>query len=179
MTVTRGVSSDNGIKFGLNLFSNLVDSKIINTMSIIEFASQTHLMSDFAYKSNVSEKLHGIPGDLEKSKRELLSDILKSNPDIATIFLVLPNGNIYLGEPFSDQEQLPRLNFADREWFEVVSAQDTIYVSSIFQSAAINAPAIALAVPIYSGDTRDYSKDPTLANISPRIFGSYYGFQSN
>ena len=55
-----------------------------------------------------------------------------------------------MGEPYKDKEQLPRINFADREWYKGVVNNNQTYVSSIFLSALINAPAIAIAVPVYS-----------------------------
>jgi len=43
-----------------------------------------------------------------------------------------------MGEPYRDQEQLPRINFADREWYKGVVKNDQTYISSIFLSASIN-----------------------------------------
>ena len=47
-------------------------------------------------------------------------DILQRNKDIASIFFAIPNGDIYMREPYGDQEQLSRINFADREWYRGV-----------------------------------------------------------
>jgi hypothetical protein len=83
-------------------------------------------------------------------KRNLGKDTLQRNKDLASVFFVLPNGDIYMGEPFNDQQRLPRINFADREWYKGVIQSNQTYLSSIFLSASINAPALAIAVPIYS-----------------------------
>lgn len=132
----------------LEQFSKFINGKFDDTISTLELVSQTNLFKNFDSTANISEVLHGVPNDVEKYKRELLSQILKENDDIASIFLILPNGNIYLGEPFADQKQLPRLNFADREWYIGANLRNSSYVSTVFSSAAINAPAIAVAIPI-------------------------------
>jgi hypothetical protein len=132
----------------LEQFYKFVTVKLNQTFSTLKTVSENHLFKNFDYTANVSKVVHGIPNYLEKSKREFLSNVLKENPDIASIFLVLPGGNIYLGEPFSYQEQLPRLNFADREWYKGVNLRDSLYMSTVFSSAAINTPAIAVAIPI-------------------------------
>ncbi len=93
---------------------------------------------------------YGISSSLDLDKRNLGKDILQRNKDLASIFFVLPNGDIYLGEPFSHKEQLPRINFADREWYKGVTKSNQTYISSIFLSASVNALALAIAVPIYS-----------------------------
>lgn len=132
----------------LNIFGDIVQNRINSIINVLEFTSVNQLLSTLPYLSNVSETNHGIPAHLEHDKRQVMDNILKIIPDIASIYYVLPNGNIYLGEPYIHQEQLPRLNFADREWYIGVTATNNTYVSSVFLSASINAPAIAVAVPV-------------------------------
>ena len=56
-------------------------------------------------------------------------------------------------EPYSAQEQLPRLNFADRDWYKGVIKINETYVSSVFFSASSRAPATAIALPVYQDDS--------------------------
>ncbi|WP_148686556.1 cache domain-containing protein [Candidatus Nitrosocosmicus hydrocola] len=139
----------------LNIFADVVRDRINSIINILEFSSNNQVLSTLPYLSNVSETNHGIPAHLDYGKRLAIDNILKIIPDIASIYFVLPDGNIYLGEPFAHQEQLPRLNFADREWYIGVTETNSTYVSSIFLSASINAPAIAVAVPVLPGNHSD------------------------
>jgi cache domain-containing protein len=134
----------------LNLFANLLDSKISRAVDDLEISSRDETLKEVQFLKNVSSNYNGIHSTLDLDKRNLAKDILQRNTDIASIFFVLPNGDIYLGEPYMDQEQLPRINFADREWYKGVVKNNQTYISSIFMSASINAPAIAIAVPVYS-----------------------------
>ena len=134
----------------LNLFANLLDSKISRAVDDLEISSRDDTLREVQFLKNVSSNYNGIHSTLDLDKRNLAKDILQRNTDIASIFFVLPNGDIYLGEPYMDQEQLPRINFADREWYKGVVKNNQTYISSIFMSASINAPAIAIAVPVYS-----------------------------
>ena len=134
----------------LNLFANLLDSKISRAVDDLEISSRDETLKEVQFLKNVSSNYNGIYSTLDLGKRNLAKDILQRNTDIASIFFVLPNGDIYLGEPYMDQEQLPRINFADREWYKGVVKNNQTYISSIFMSASINAPAIAIAVPVYS-----------------------------
>ncbi|HKR74699.1 MAG TPA: cache domain-containing protein [Candidatus Nitrosocosmicus sp.] len=141
--------------FALEIFANVVQDRINSIINLLEFASNDQVLSTLPYLNNISETNHGIPLSLDHSKRQAINDILKINPDIASIYLALPNGDIYLGEPYSHQEQLPRLNFADREWYIGVTTTNSTYVSSVFLSASINAPAIAIAVPVLPANYSD------------------------
>lgn len=134
----------------LNLFANLLDSKISRAVDDLEISSRDETLKEVQFLKNVSSNYNGIHSTLDLDKRNLAKDILQRNTDIASIFFVLPNGDIYLGEPYMDQEQLPRINFADREWYKGVVKNNQTYISSIFMSDSINAPAIAIAVPVYS-----------------------------
>ena len=134
----------------LVLFASLIKDKISNIVDILEISSKDKALMNVPFIKNVSSEYNGISSSLDLDKRNLGKDILQRNKDLASIFFVLPNGDIYLGEPFSHQEQLPRINFADREWYKGVTKSNQTYISSIFLSASINAPALAIAVPIYS-----------------------------
>ena len=134
----------------LILLANLIDDKISSAVDALEISSNDESLKNVPFLKNVSMDYNGIHSTLDSDKRNLAKDILQQNKDIASIFFVLPGGDIYMGEPYEDQEQLPRINFADREWYKGVVKNNQTYVSSIFLSASINGPAIAIAVPVYS-----------------------------
>ena len=88
--------------------------------------------------------------------------MLTTHHNIASIFFLIPSGDLYMGEPYEQQEQLPKLNYVDRDWYKgVVSTYDP-YVSSVFMSAAIHEPAVAIAVPSYA----PYDAQIQASNIS-------------
>ena len=120
------------------------------------------------FLKNVSSDHNGSHSTLDLDKRNLARDILQRNKDIASIFFGPPNGDIYMGEPYRDQQQLPRINFADRKWYKGVIKNDQTYISSVFLSASINAPAIAVAVPVYSQELFKY---PNRFKLSEWILG--------
>ena len=99
----------------LVLFASLIKDKISNIVDILEISSKDEALMNVSFIKNVSSDYNGISSSLDLDKRNLGKDILQRNKDLASVFFVLPNGDIYMGEPFSDQEQLPRINFADRE----------------------------------------------------------------
>jgi hypothetical protein len=89
-----------------------------------------------------------------------------TDKDFENVYFLLPNGNVYIGEPYDNQKQLPRLNYADRNWYKGISSlvmmasneqnktnvnrtNSLAYLSSVFMSASINKPAIGIAVPVY------------------------------
>ena len=92
----------------------------------------------------------GIPSNIDMQKRRIAQDILVRDKDIRNIYFLIPNADVYFGEPFSYQQQLPRINYADRDWYKGVRATNSTYISAVFMSASIHAPAIAIATPVYA-----------------------------
>jgi hypothetical protein len=95
----------------------------------------------------------GIPEDADPAKRQVARDVI-AQYGFASIFLLTPDGDVYLGEPYEQQEQLPRLNYSDRDWYQGVSSTNDAYVSSVFMSATIHVPAGAIAVPVHADDAQ-------------------------
>lgn len=119
--------------------------------SAIETMESTSADSEVRHTDSlslVSEAQMGIPQDADTGKRDVAKATLASHGDIASIFFLTPDGNLYMGEPYEQQAQLPRLNYSDRDWYQGVSSTDDAYVSSVFMSAATHEPAVAVAVPV-------------------------------
>ena len=61
----------------------------------------------------------------------------------------MPNGDMYLEEPYSRQENLTRGNFAFRDYFRgALDSRDT-YLGDVIISASSGRPQANIAVPIY------------------------------
>ena len=119
----------------------------------------------------ITEKFMGIPQNLDSQKRDIARDILEKNKDIASIFFVIPKGDTYIGEPYPDQQQLPRLNYADRDWYKGVTRTNDTYTSAVFLSAATRVPSIAIAVPVYGNSMESGSVNANVNQTSSPTVG--------
>jgi hypothetical protein len=80
-----------------------------------------------------------------------------------------------MGEPFSYQKQLPKINYADREWYKGVKAFNNTYTSAVFISASIHSPAIAVAVPVDNIQKTDAFAYDNSSNKTRVIAGYWVG----
>ncbi|MGI0048738.1 MAG: cache domain-containing protein [Nitrososphaera sp.] len=128
-----------------------VESRIDLYVAAMQATSELPQVKSTDYTDLISVEQMGIPEDADDEKREVARQLLSDHAEFASIFFLTPSGDIYIGEPFVQQEQLPRLNYADRDWYKGASTTNDAYVSSVFMSAAIHVPAIAIAVPVYEG----------------------------
>jgi hypothetical protein len=63
----------------------------------------------------------------------------------------MPNGNVYLEEPYSRQQNLTTNNLAYREHFQVPIKTHNTYLGNVVTSASSGRSQAVIAVPIYSG----------------------------
>ncbi|MEP0824364.1 MAG: cache domain-containing protein [Nitrososphaera sp.] len=132
-----------------------VENMINNAIRPMEETSKLDEVKRTDFIDAIDVAQMGIPKDSDPAKREIAKQLLSEHPEFGSIFFLTPSGDIYLGEPYDQQEQLPRLNYADRDWYRGASSTGESYVSSVFISAAIHVPAIAAAVPVYADAQTD------------------------
>ena len=95
-------------------------------------------------------ELHGIPKDLDIAKRKVAHNILASDKDLQVIFFLMPNGDVYMLEPYSRQQNQTGNNFAYRDYYKgAVSTGDT-YLGNVVISTSSGLPQSNIAVPLHS-----------------------------
>jgi hypothetical protein len=148
-TETSKIIDGGNMSIILKLLSNVIETRVNKSSSLLELTSKLPEVTNVSYANMITEKFMGIPQSLDLQKRDIARNILEKDRDIVSIFFLIPKGDTYMGEPYPDQQQLPRLNYADRDWYKGVTRINDTYTSTVFLSAAIHVPAIAIAVPVY------------------------------
>jgi signal transduction histidine kinase len=123
--------------------------KMEGSVSILQFASNSGLFSEVNNVEDVTAELRGIPIDLEPEKRKILRDTYSNYRIFDTIHFMLPNGDIYILEPYDRQLALQRPNFADREYFQGAMASGQPYISNTIISTASYQRVLPIAVPAH------------------------------
>jgi hypothetical protein len=94
--------------------------------------------------------LHGIPQDSDIQKRRIADTILSNFDDFVVVTYIMPNGDMYLLEPYSLQQNQTRNNFAFRDYFRGAMATNDTYLGDIITSTASGLKQAVIAVPVYS-----------------------------
>lgn len=135
------------------VLADVFATRIDEITDLLETTSRYPAVRNISYANLVGTEFMGIPEFSNIEKRNVAKYLLKNESILGGIYFTLPNGDVYLEEPYSAQEQLPRLNFADRDWYKGVIKINETYVSSVFFSASSRAPATAIALPVYQDDS--------------------------
>lgn len=135
------------------VLADVFATRIDEVTNLLETTSKYPAVRNISYENLVSTEFMGIPESSDIEKRNVAKYLIKNESILGGVYFTLPNGDVYLGEPYSAQEQLPRINFADRDWYKGVSRTNETYISSVYFSASTRAPATAIALPVYQDDS--------------------------
>jgi Cache domain len=92
----------------------------------------------------------GIPQNADIPKREVAKDILEKYGEFQVVFFLMPNGNIYIEEPYSLQKNLSKTNFAFRDYYKGVITNNDTFLGNVVVSASSGLKQAVMAVPIFS-----------------------------
>jgi hypothetical protein len=150
----------------VKLLADNLENRLNKSAAIFEITGELPQVKNASYASSISSELHGIPKDLDIAKRKIAHDILASDKDLQLIFFLMPNGDMYMEEPYSRQQNLTGNNFAFREYYKgAVSTGDT-YLGNIVISASSGLPQSNIAVPLYSSASDINSNRNNTSNMT-------------
>jgi hypothetical protein len=139
----------------VRILANELETRINKSGAILEITSRLPEVNSAPFASSISPELHGIPRDADISKRKVAQDILAADKDFQVIFFLMPNGDMYLEEPYSLQENLTRTNFAFRDYYKGAVETGNTYLGNVIISAATGSPQAYIATPMYSENSND------------------------
>jgi hypothetical protein len=154
----------------LKLLADNLENRLNKSAAILEITGELPQVKNASYASSISSELHGIPIDLDIAKRKVAHVILASDKDLEVIFFLMPNGDMYMEEPYSRQQNLTGNNFAFRDYYKgAISTGDT-YLGNVVISTSSGLPQSNIAVPLYSSasdsnDNRNNTNNMTLLGL--------------
>ncbi len=135
------------------LAKNLEDH-IQKAGAILEVTSKLPQVRNMSYAHLLNQTLntlHGIPQQADMEKRQVANNMLSSNSDLYEISFIMPNGDMYLLEPYSIQQTNTANNYAFRDWFQgAIKTNDTYLGNVIVTIAAAGNREVVIATPVYS-----------------------------
>jgi len=163
---------DNSTDLNLFLLSKIFEKEIEKISNIIELVSHSPEFQVLSY-NNVSEQYmntyHGIPENEELEKRYIFKNVMTISPSIAGLFFLLPNGDMYVEEPYHYQMNLTKTNFSFRDYHHGAIDSGKIYIGDTIISAASGLPITVVAVPIF--DKNNFSNTNQVKTNNNRLIG--------
>ena len=151
---------DNSIK--AYLLSKILESEIDKVSSILEITSQLPEIKkspNATLLSETREIYNGIPEFRDQDKRHIIKNIVLNYDDISGAGFLMPNGDMYIREPFNGQLNLSKTNFSFRDYYKGVTDSGKIFMGDVIISAATGKPVAITAVPIFANKDLEDKED--------------------
>lgn len=132
----------------ISLIADFLTQTFTDRLYKVSQIAKNPLFEKFSFADQINPESFGIPEELELEKRKNLKSILYYNPNFSTLGLFLPNGDVYLAEPYSSQQNLKVRNFSFRDWYNGVTTSMKPYISESYKTQYTNETTLAMAAPI-------------------------------
>jgi hypothetical protein len=128
-----------------------LEKRLKDAAAILEITGNLHGVRSTpdANLLNRFDAVNGIPENSDLEKRGIAKNILSNFEDFEVLFFLMPNGELYLEEPFTAQENLTTSNFGFRGYYKGAVNIGETYLGDVIISAASGLPQAEIAVPLY------------------------------
>ncbi|MDE1770559.1 MAG: sensor histidine kinase [Thaumarchaeota archaeon] len=133
----------------IKILADRLELRLSNAINVIKLSSKNEVMQSTPYSSFISYDLKGIPADMDMPKREIARNLIQVFQDFKYVFYAMPNGDLYITEPFAIQVNNSALNFAFRDWYKGAIQNHDTYVSEVYVSATTKHNVVAISSPVY------------------------------
>jgi Cache domain len=136
-----------------NILAKNLENRMQKAGAALEITSKLPQVRDAPYADLLNQTLttlHGIPQQADIEKRKVAQDILIADKDFEVIFSLMPNGDMYMEEPYYRQQNLTRDNFAFRDYYKGAVNTGNTYLGNVIISASSGLPQTNIALPVYS-----------------------------
>jgi len=151
------INADNDDILKVQILANSLEKRLKDIASALEITgnlSQVRNTSDANLLSSTLETLHGIPEDADLEKRGIAQNIISNYDDVQVIIFLMPNGDVYIEQPYSRQQNLTSNNLSFRDYFKGAVDTNNTYLGNVIKSASSNRSEALIAVPLYSPSDR-------------------------
>lgn len=135
------------------ILAKSLENHIQNAGAVLNMTSQLPQIREVPLSHMLNQTLttlHGIPQDADIQKRLVAQNILSSYKDFQIIIFIMPNGDIYLDEPYSRQIMSTETNLGFRDYFKGVTDTNEIYIGDPSPSVSSGQLQSIIAVPVFS-----------------------------
>jgi cache domain-containing protein len=133
-----------------NILSKNLANYLNESASIIKITSMIPDVSNAQFANKINSSLHGIADSDDVKKRQIADNILQHSDTLEAITFLMPNGDMYMEEPYSRQLDLSRNNFAFRDYYQGAIETKQAFLGDAIVSSSTGETVALISVPIYS-----------------------------
>ena len=137
----------------LILISNVIENRLEKAVAILEFTSRLPEMREPLLLGLFNSASKGIPENADLDRRQIAQEILSKYPEeFVSLLFLMPNGTVYLLEPFTRQQNLSTYDLSFREYYKAATESNDILLGNLIKSLSTGRNQVQLTLPVFSMD---------------------------
>jgi len=145
---TKQILSNDNIM--ARLLADSLGNRLNKSAAILEVTSMLPQVKNVSHPNSISPVFHGVPQNIDSAKRTISKQLLSNYHDFDIVFFLMPNGDMYIMEPYSQQSHLTKNNYAFRDYYKEAIKTHNTYLGGVIISTATGKKQAVISVPIYS-----------------------------
>src|SRR4029078_5201425 len=133
-----------------NILSNNLVNYLNESASIMKLTSMIPDVSTVVLENKINSSLHGVSNNDDVKKRQIADNILQHSDALEAVTFLMPNGDMYLEEPYARQLDLSRNNFAFRDYYHGAIETQQAFLGNAIVSSSTGETVSLISIPIYS-----------------------------
>ena len=140
-----------------DMLARQCESEIAEARQDLKFMSKMPAFQQLPYVDRIDLSLNGVPENVDVEKRQFLAQIMNKAERFSVLYVLRPNADIYVLEPFELQPKLTKHNLADRPYYqEAVRTKDVAVSDGFLGADGILAVVILVPILAESGEVTGY-----------------------
>jgi hypothetical protein len=151
----------------LILLSDVIESRLEKAAAILEFTSRLPEMREPLLLDLFSPASKGIPENADSERRQIVQEILSKYPEeFVSLLFLMPNGTVYLLEPFARQQNLSTYDLSFRDYYRAGIESNHILLSNVITTLSTGRNQVQLTLPVFSMDDSGNQTIPRIGVLS-------------
>lgn len=130
-----------------NLLARQADDELTFAQQDLELLAQAPAFQSLPYVDRIDKEIHGVPENVDVEKRQSMTLLIDDGQHFDMLFVLWPNGDVYLVQPFQAQTTIEPLSLADKPYYQEAARTGSTVISDPLFSAAGKLTVVIL-VPI-------------------------------
>jgi hypothetical protein len=147
------IAAPNKTDNNLILISDVIESRLEKAAAILEFTNKLPEMREPLQLGLFSPASKGIPENADLDRRQIAQEILSKYPEeFVSLLFLMPNGTVYLLEPFARQQNLSTYDLSFRDYYKDAIESNHTLLSNVIKSLSTGRSQVQLTLPLFSMD---------------------------
>jgi signal transduction histidine kinase len=134
----------------VHAYASAIGFYLDNARSVLKTSAHLPEVIDSTSARFIDPKLHGLPANMDKGKRNIARQIMEHSKVFEYMMLLRADGSVYFLEPFDLQLKLSSHDLSFFKWYKDLINTGKTVVSDLHISPATQKPTVMIATPMYN-----------------------------